>query len=102
MVSYPIASRNLVTAALAAGSSPAIGSALRSAAPAGRAREARCQKVMLLNTFTTCAVPRCRWSTSLLDSEPSLSPDIRPSRCGMELIVSKTGLLASGCTGTAV
>ena len=40
------------------------------------------QKVMLLNTSTTCAVPRCRWSTSLLDSEPP-SPGIRSSRCGM-------------------
>jgi hypothetical protein len=40
--------RNPVTAAFAVGSSPAIGSALRSAAPAARASEARCQKVMLL------------------------------------------------------
>ena len=50
--------------------------------PAARASEARCQKVMLLNTSTMCAVPRCRWSTTLLDSEPP-SPGIRSSRCGM-------------------
>jgi hypothetical protein len=29
---------------------------------------------MLLNTLTTCAVPRCCWSTSLLDNEPR-NPD---------------------------
>ena len=50
-VSYPIASRNLVTAAFAAESSPAIGRALRSGAPAGRASEARCHEAMLLNTL---------------------------------------------------
>ena len=40
-VSYPIASRNLVTAAFAYGSSPAIGRALQSGAPAGRASQRR-------------------------------------------------------------
>jgi hypothetical protein len=48
-----------VTAAFAAGSSPAIGRALRSIAPSGRASERRCQYVMLLNTLTTFAVGRC-------------------------------------------
>jgi hypothetical protein len=33
---------------------------------------------MLLNTLTTCAVPRCRWSTSLLDNGPSYNSGIRP------------------------
>ena len=39
-VSYPIASRNRVMAAFAAGSFPAIGRALRSIAPAGRDQRA--------------------------------------------------------------
>ena len=43
-------------------------------------------------------MPRCRWRTSLLESEPP-SPGIRPSRCGMKLIVSRTGFPASGFSG---
>ena len=56
---------------------------------------------MLLKTLTTCAVPRCRWSTSLVESWPSNSSGIGPSRCGMKLIVSRTGLPARASAGTA-
>ena len=61
--------RNPVTAAFAVGSSPAIGRALRSAAPAARASEARCQKVMLLKPRPralypdAAGAPRC-WTAS--------------------------------------
>jgi hypothetical protein len=47
-------SRNRDTSALAAGSSPAIGSAVRSAASFGRANVRSVRKKTLLNALTTC------------------------------------------------
>jgi hypothetical protein len=67
---------------LAPSSSPAIGRALRSASPAGRARVASWLAPMLLNAFTRRAPTRWRWTSSLVASSSLSSSGICPSRPG--------------------
>jgi hypothetical protein len=75
-------SMNAVTAAFAGAESPTIGRYERSAAPAGRARDSRCLKKMLLNAFTSMASGRYRSSSSLEVNDVLSSSGMGPSRSG--------------------
>lgn len=80
--SYPRMFNSRVARALASASSPAMGRALRSGAPAGRARENSWCGVMLLNALITREPARWRCSRAVEVSSPASNSATWPSRSG--------------------
>ena len=72
------------------------GRALQAGAPAERASEARCQNVTLLNAFHHVRRTQVPLEHFAARQEPTYSSGCRSSRSGMQLIVSRTGLPATG------